>query len=296
MAQPMPTQIVVADQDSQLQYSGTWLLDTSKPQNQIGIPGSLIPASAHKTSQPGSSFTFSFRGSTLGVVGSVFGNSSQAPVWGCSLDGASMTVHGAPAGPASWTFCDATVPNGPHHLMVIVNDPGSVGFWFDYIVYSPSVGVDVQGSHMYRIDRSDPSIVYSSDWNTLGGFANATTSSHSTLSVNFFGTAIDWMGYAPVELSHTPTVASYSIDGGFPVNFSIDGLPSDQTSIYDQELFSIRDLKPGNHTLKVTYLGDQSTAALTLNYFNVLGSDVGGNSTPRSDVDFNRDSFGYSAS
>ncbi|KAF8895140.1 hypothetical protein BD779DRAFT_1497675 [Infundibulicybe gibba] len=277
MSKTVPRKVIV-------QYSDAWALDTSKPRNQIGIISSFIPASSHKTTEAGSSFSFPFQGSSLEVHGSVFGNASQAPVYDCFVDQVQIVKHNPPSTPGPWTMCDTRTINGPHTLTVNITDPGPIGLWFDYIIYEPEPQADITAG-IYRIDKSDPAIVYSPGWGRFGDFANGTNVPHAQLSLNFEGQGISFLGYFAVEQPHPAAIASYSIDGGSPVNFSIDGIDGNRTSsIFDLELFGVIGLTPGNHSLKVVYLGNTKQAPLALNYFHVLGSIPGttNNTTPPS--------------
>lgn len=105
------------------------------------------------------------------------------------------------------------------------------------------------------------------------------------------GTSLTWLGFIPTELSHNASSASYSIDGGPPVSFRLNGLPPTATStVYNQVFFTTPDLSPGAHSLVVTYLGNNSVTPLVLSHMYVtnvtlpsapqLGSNTSNNSAP----------------
>ncbi|KAF8890088.1 hypothetical protein BD779DRAFT_1671452 [Infundibulicybe gibba] len=173
--------------------------------------------------------------------------------------------------------------NGPYTLSVNVTDPGPIGLWFDYLIYEPGDPQTAVKSNIYRIDKSDPAIVYSSGWGMFGDFANGTNTPDAQLSLTFEGQGISFLGYTAAELPHPAAVASYSIDRVPPVNFSLNGIDgNDSSSIFDLELFGVTGLAPGSHDLSVVYLGDKTKTALALNYFQVLGSIPGSNITTNS--------------
>ena len=90
-------------------------------------------------------------------------------------------------------------------------------------------------------------------------------SSHNFTIANL-GVSLSWYGFIPVELPHTPSSATYSIDGETPISFLLKGLPVNSgIPFYYQKFFETAQLSPTSHTLKVVYEGNNSTP-LTLDY------------------------------
>lgn len=82
------------------------------------------------------------------------------------------------------------------------------------------------------------------------------------------GTSLTWVGFIPTELPHNKSTASYSIDSGSSSRFELTGLtPTATTTVYNQVFFTTPDLPIGNHTIIVTYEGNNTP--LTLDYLLV---------------------------
>jgi len=84
-------------------------------------------------------------------------------------------------------------------------------------------------------------------------------------------------------LSHNASSATFSIDGGIPVNFQLQGLPPDPkiATQYNQVFFQTPDNVPqGNHTLKVVYLGTSQTPLTVTHMYITNGSAPDSSSTP----------------
>ena len=177
--------------------------------------------------------------------------------------------------------------DGPHTLTVNVTTTGNT-FWFDRLQFTPSPGISSENeTNVVFVNIDDPAIEYGLGWQQLGDTANCTTKLGSQLKFNFtgkfeilliilhnesqrkffhhIGTSLSWLGFIPTELSHSASSASYSIDGGSPVSFKLNGLPPAATStVYNQVFFTTPKLSPGAHSLVVTYLGDNSVTPLVL--------------------------------
>lgn len=161
---------------------------------------------------------------------------------------------------AVWVLCEQPqLVDGPHIVTVKATAAGRT-FWFDDITYTPSSNVSQNGVYIL-VDNFDPGIVYGSPWGALGGAANFTTGTE--LRFNFTGKGLSWFGFIPTEFSHNSTTASYSIDGGNPVTFRLNGLPQDTIpTVYNQNFFSTPALAAGPHTLYVVHHGtDKETHA-----------------------------------
>jgi hypothetical protein len=73
------------------------------------------------------------------------------------------------------------------------------------------------------------------------------------------GVSLSWYGFIPQELPITPSLATYSIDGGTPISFQLKGLPANTTTTYNQKFFETAQLSAASHTLQVVYQGNDST-------------------------------------
>lgn len=88
------------------------------------------------------------------------------------------------------------------------------------------------------------------------------------------GKSLSWLGYVPKELGVLPTNGTYSIDGGAPVPYRIDGLPNRSTSIYFQTFFTTPDLPVGPHNIVVTHQGAGGEVPLTLGALYITNSSA----------------------
>jgi len=80
-------------------------------------------------------------------------------------------------------------------------------------------------------------------------------------------------GMYPKERPYTPSLASYSIDGGPDIGFALKGLQPKSESVYNQLFFQSAGLPEGPHTLTVKYLSDKSSTPLVVDYVLVQTGD-----------------------
>jgi hypothetical protein len=80
------------------------------------------------------------------------------------------------------------------------------------------------------------------------------------------GTGLSWFAVIPVEFSPNPTSATYSIDGGDPVTFRLNGLSPGAGTQYNQLFFSVSGLASDAHSLQVVYGGTNNATPLSLDY------------------------------
>ena len=227
-----------------------------------------------------------FLGTTVEVWGTnnpVSTTSGVNPTWGCLLDNVSFNATAPFTYPENnWLFCTKQqLSDGLHTITVNANSNGPT-FWVDYIRYTPSASVSTQNA-VVSVDNHDPAIIYDSSWGPLGTTSTFTTTTGAQMNFNFTGmlvfhtvrrvllldlrvtgTGLTWMAFIPTELSHNPTSATYSIDGGSPVTFPLNGLPSNSATVYNQIFFDVSGLSSGSHTLHVVHGGNNNTTPLSL--------------------------------
>ncbi|KAF8880042.1 hypothetical protein BD779DRAFT_1764163 [Infundibulicybe gibba] len=180
----------------------------------------------------------------------VFGTSSNT-THECFIDGTSI---GSTPGPQTLAdgstiesddlLCDGTkFTDGKEHIL------SSIAL-VHYITYIPSAPVQPE-SAIVLVDRLNPAIVYN------------------------LGTSVSWVGYTP--LSNQSTSATYSIDGGEPELFRLNG---SSRGLLDQMFFTSPNLSPGPHSLEVVYQGDNTTLPLTLNHFVIANNGTTSSQPP----------------
>lgn len=197
------------------------------------------------------------------------------PVWECFIDGVSIGVGNATIFPYienNWQLCNwYTLTPGQHTITVNVNSR-SQAFFFDRFEYLPSGQVDGAG---ILVNKLDPDLRYDSSWQILGTISQMTQKTGATVFFPFVGTGLSWYGTTPTELSHQETTATYSVDNGSPVTFSVPGLQkADSSTQYNRKLFEIPSLSAGSHNLTVNLTQGGNVSPLTLNYLMIEGGST----------------------
>ncbi|KIJ44148.1 hypothetical protein M422DRAFT_30652 [Sphaerobolus stellatus SS14] len=269
--------IVVDDTDSDIRYTGSWVLDQTGDLNKGGNFGPVYRNSVHSANTSDASFSYSFNGTSIDIWGSnnIANNSGViTPSWACYIDNIKLPDQ-APFQffENNWVLCSQDkLVDGPHELTVNVSTTGQ-HFYFDYIEYLPSSTVSLS-SKTLNVDHLDPAIQYGAGWQDLGSTANMTSVAGTELTFEFIGTSLSWLGFIPTELPHNASNATFSVDGGSPATFRLPGLTSDSSNtIYNQVFFTTPNLTMGKHTLKVVHLGSRAQTPLTLtNMFLINGT------------------------
>ncbi|KAF8811573.1 hypothetical protein BYT27DRAFT_7240265 [Phlegmacium glaucopus] len=264
--------VLVDDTNPNISYSGPWFTatNTQADTGNFGIP---FQNTLHGVNVD-ANLSFPFSGTSVTVLGTSIttnASGSQIPTWECFVDDNSIGWNTVlQFAENNWVFCDnGQLQDGPHVLSVRAKVSNQQTFWFDQIQYIPSSNVSLDQS-LLRVDSSDPVMRYSSGWQPLSDIVNLTQTAGSTLTYQFSGVSLSWMGFTPGHFPLIPSSATYSIDGQTPTTFLVPALSSDGAmEVYNQILFQSAKLSPGLHTLIVTHKGNSSTAPLVLDYFVV---------------------------
>ncbi|KAF9440560.1 hypothetical protein P691DRAFT_608922, partial [Macrolepiota fuliginosa MF-IS2] len=262
--------VVLDDTDIAIKYTGSWFLLYTTSEDAIGNFGPPYLHTLHGTSTNGS-ISAKFNGMDIGVSGSNIdpNTTNPDPTFECFIDDVSIgRTSPFPFAENNWPFCNKSgLPDGPHELQidVTVMSPNNT-FWLDQIKYNPSSAVPLDNK-VLLVNNSDPAITYDSFWTEWpGGLGKITQQTNSVALVQFIGTSITWMAFTPTEHPHTKVMATWSIDGGAPNQFTLQGL-SNSTSAnteYNQVYFTTPKLQQGLHTLTVTFLGSDQTTPLSI--------------------------------
>ena len=116
------------------------------------------------------------------------------PQWDCYLDGAQFKSNDAFAYPLNnWVMCEQlSIPDDQHIFTVNATIRNGQPFWFDYILYAPSVNVPLQEKTIF-IEAFDTevekSMQESKAWQPFGPTANITTIPGTSFKFNFTGIA-----------------------------------------------------------------------------------------------------------
>ncbi|KAJ6594905.1 hypothetical protein B0H19DRAFT_1097066, partial [Mycena capillaripes] len=243
----------------------------------VGNFGPIYQGTSHATTSTNSTLTFPFNGTSMSVFGTIMVSTDANvtdPMWNCFVDG---TQIGNPQ-PAfqfpenNWVLCDQPeIAAGSHVLTVQVQSKGTA-FYFDYLVYTPLPDATFETAVLIY-PNTDPAVSFGSDWKTFGG-ENGTNTKGSQVALNFHGTSASMYGFVPTELPHNSTSSTYTIDGGPPVSFTLQGLSGDDTE-YNVIMFTTPTIPSGPHNLVVQYGGDSDHTPLVVEGFYVTNITTG---------------------
>ncbi|KAJ7443946.1 hypothetical protein B0H11DRAFT_2090356 [Mycena galericulata] len=281
-----PRRIVVDDTDPAIQYSpGGWTVADASKLNTLGNYGPLYNSTSHSTSTSGSTLSFSFNGTSISVMGTIdittdTTTNTTDPTWSCFVDEIPITNPNPTfAFPENnWPLCDlAQVAPGSHVLTIQVQSKGQP-FYLDNILYTPLPGTNL-ASAVLEYTNTDPSVSFGSGWQEWGT-QNVTQTKGAQVALNFHGTSVSLLGYIPTELPHNASSASYTIDGGAPVDFALTGLPAQSATLYNALFFQTNTLTPATHNLVVTYAGNSAQTPLVVGMFYVTNISTPSSSSP----------------
>ncbi|KAJ7858395.1 hypothetical protein B0H14DRAFT_2351675 [Mycena olivaceomarginata] len=244
----------------------------------LGNYGPVHAGTSHATTTDGSTLSFKFSGTSITVFGTIdIANTTGVvtPTWSCLIDGVAIPEQNPtfkyPEN--NWNLCaQSQLSTGTHILTINVQTTGRT-FYIDYLLYTPTADVDLDGAVLeYR--NTDASVSFQSGWQTWGG-QNVTQSNGASVALNFHGTAVTLIGYIPIELPKSSTGASYAIDSGPSTSFTLAGLAQGvTTTVYTVPILQITGLSPAVHKLVVTYSGDSSHTPLPVGVFYVTNAVV----------------------
>ncbi|KAF9042903.1 hypothetical protein BJ165DRAFT_1529056 [Panaeolus papilionaceus] len=277
--------IVVDDNDSGIQYTGTWSLIDGKPRDRDGNFGPTYRGTLHSTIAGQASFSYNYRGSAGRVTGSInvrTSNGATDPTWECKVDGRVIPQEKPfPYFENNWDLCKWTandVSDGQHRVEVNVRSNGQA-FLFDRFQYVASPSANIQNS-VVSVHYNDPAVTYGSGWGNLGDIGRMAPDGGATMTFKFYGTGVSWIGTTPVELPAGSSTAEYRIDNNPPVTITVPGR-GDQTE-YSVLVFETGNVPLDHHTLTVTSRGQTSLTPLVLSRLWVRGGSSPEPSPPNS--------------
>ncbi|KAJ7842065.1 hypothetical protein B0H13DRAFT_1731810 [Mycena leptocephala] len=267
-------QRVIDDTGPNIQYGphGWFMADLSTLNR--GNFGPIFQGTSHAATS-NSTLSYTFSGTAIEVYGTIMvstdANNVTDPTWECFVDERKIDnpdpTFKFPEN--NWLLChQPQISSGSHVLTIDVQSKGRA-FYFDYLVYTPPPDASFE-SAVLIYPATDPSVSFGSGWSTFGGEYGTTTNGAQVI-LNFLGTSASLYGFVPNELPHNSTWATYSIDGGPPVNFTLGGLNSSTTS-YNNILFTTPTISNEPHNLVVTYGGDGHHTPLVVQKFYVTNT------------------------
>ncbi|KIM39686.1 hypothetical protein M413DRAFT_447143 [Hebeloma cylindrosporum] len=285
MPGPSSRRVVIDDNDSRIIYSSAFFVDSTGIKDDQGNFGATLKSTLHGTNSTGS-FQFRFSGTAIDVFGTTDqGNSSGVidPTWECFIDNTSIgATNPYNFAENNWLLCSAeNLADTSHVITVNVKSRGRT-FWFDYFQYLPSPNISTEGEFVL-VQNLDPDIHFDSSWQPLGPNANMTVTKGGSVTFKFMGVGLSFYGLIPRELPISPSLATFSIDGGPTTPVALKGLTPGSVTLYNQKFFETPTLPYGLHTLNVTYKGDDSSngsTPLVLDYLLIQNGSIASSSTP----------------
>ncbi|KAH9483341.1 hypothetical protein JR316_0005447 [Psilocybe cubensis] len=302
----LPDTVIIDDSDPSVVYEeGKWVTDTSSLNYTVN--GRPFNNTVHTTFQR-AFFTITFQGNEIDL----WGLSSSPDVWvdhpdvedarlasdipyNGSLYGVSTVpvsnwsptfgVRAAPREQPRFRFCVGYyqsvgwVSGTIYSLRVTVNGTEDNPVSFDFARFAPagfSKPEEMTTGVMEYIFHSNGGYggnneAHPEDWENPYLF-NITTSD-APYTFNFTGTSVAGLGGNGINDSHIPAMASYSIDGGDPANFTVNNLATSVlNTIKGQTIFQTHQVPPGDHSIKIVYHGNSTTTPLSLSSLLVTGA------------------------
>ncbi|KAJ7346237.1 hypothetical protein DFH08DRAFT_781072 [Mycena albidolilacea] len=263
-------QVVVDDTDPAISYGpeGWFVADPSVLTK--GNWGPIYNGTSHATASTNSTLSFSFKGTSITVKGSVIistdTNNITDPTWTCSVDGTEIPSNPFNFPENNWPLCNQPqMASGAHTLTIQVKSKGQP-FYIDHLEYHPLLEAVFPSAVLVYSD-SDPALTYGAGWAQGDGMSTQTAGSNATLS--FYGTSATLIAYISGKGPPNAIIAHYTIDGGAPVTFQLTGQSGAQ---YNQVIFTTPGLPDGPHNLTVTHGGDINHTPLSVKYFFVTNT------------------------
>jgi hypothetical protein len=216
----------------------------------------------------GASVTFTFSGSGVSWIGL---KCNACGIAGVSVDGgAPVTVDtagpGAPDGSlaAEVLFSAAGLdPAASHTLALTVTGNTSSGA--AYVVVDAFDVTGGSGSAALRIEETGPGVSVTGSWSLRGaetatfsgGQAGSSNVSGTTLTLDFNGTAVSWIGLRCSACG----IATVALDGGAPQPVDTAGPAAPGSpGLASEPVFSASGLAAGGHRLVITVTGNTNSA------------------------------------
>ncbi|KAF7358204.1 hypothetical protein MVEN_00868900 [Mycena venus] len=281
-----PRQRVIDDTDPAIQYgpNGWFVADPSTL--NVGNFGPIYQDTSHATTST-SNLTFPFNGTAISVFGTIIVktvNNVTDPTWDCFVDEIQISnpqpTFQFPEN--NWLLCEQPqIAPGSHNLTIQVQSKGQA-FYLDYLTYTPLPDASFDTAVLIY-PNTDPAVSFGSGWSNIGDLENATNVFGSDISLFFHGTSVSPYAFVPTELPHNATWATYTIDNGSPVNFTLNGLSSPQSPTeYFVPLFATPTIPSGPHNLVITYGGDSHHTPLVIQRFYVTNTTSAAADSPGS--------------
>ncbi|KAJ7445165.1 hypothetical protein B0H11DRAFT_1746937 [Mycena galericulata] len=278
---PTPRQIVVDDSDPSIEYPDDWFNVANITKFNVGNFGAIYNSTTHGVTSD-SSLSFPFNGTAMKVYGTIMlsvdaATNATDPTWACLIDGTKIGSGQDPTFPYpenNWVLCEQDeIAAGAHVLTIQVQSKGQT-FYLDKLTYVPTPEAVPSATPTVAYHYDDPTITYSAGWTADPDGGTMTQVRNANVSLAFYGTSVSLFGNVPAQTAHNASFATYTLDGGLPVNFTLAGLRADGPTYYDVLILQTPVLPNGPHTLVITHGGDNSTTPLPVDQFFVANTTL----------------------
>ena len=249
----------IEDADSSVSFSGTWTQNFDEKWS--GASANYGAGSAARSTTAGSRADFAFTGRSVTLLGYRGPNAGIARVY---LDGAfvqEIDTYAATREVQAPLFSTQSLPPGPHTLTFeatgLKNAAATHAFVFldafDVVVPEPAP----QLRRFQQTDATYPTGVWEqSSANLLftGGSVAMSSTAGARAEFTFTGTGVRWI----TQRGFASGIARIFIDGVAVAD--VDTYAPVQEE-YQAPLFTVRNLAPGSHTIRVEVLGQKNAAS-----------------------------------
>ncbi|KAG6877722.1 hypothetical protein C0993_004659 [Termitomyces sp. T159_Od127] len=247
------TTFVVDDSDSRIRYEGNW-------------------SKSYHVNSSGEKSVIPFRGTRSSIA--AFGSNHSSPQrnqkrnnsdrFTCYVDKIPIPPP-APPEVQNYLCGNNTLDDGHHHFELHISKQDPSLIFLDYLeVTSDSTSPQ---SNTIKILGNDTSVIMpNGNWTPVEDNSTSieTNSTGASVTINFTGTSLTWVGSNPHSSPPARVNGSYNIDGERNKSFS------DDVNERDQIFFVARKRSNQNHTVIVTYEGNSTTnPPLVLDYLYV---------------------------
>jgi hypothetical protein len=245
----------IPETDPSITYTGQWYSNTNS-EHSGGV--------AALTNAKGAQATISFNGTGITWVGVTDPGAGVAYLY---LDGVLTTVdtYAPNTNYQQPLFVAHGLAAGPHTLSIQVThmrDADGSGSWVWIDSFLIENGAATTGGIVIgpgRTEQNSPGLIYTGDWflNTnpvmSGGSAALAVDAGSSVTVNFNGSGINWIGYR----DQWSGIAHVFLDGVQQPDVDTYLSPAQAQTI----TYSVSGLNPGVHTLMIQVTGNRETAS-----------------------------------
>ncbi|TFK23185.1 hypothetical protein FA15DRAFT_472540 [Coprinopsis marcescibilis] len=263
----IPRFLTFDDDHADIIYEGNWEIDPQEYEGLFTVGN--FGGSQHRITGNGS-LSLSFRGEVISLFGTnrFATETSESDLdWQCFVNGEAYPAPLDRIIQNGYQYCSVSGldSDATHTLTVNVQASESAPFWADMINVYPTRNTDYHktlSDYSAQLSVNDTSIRYGPGWEFAPGtFARFTRTPNSFMEMEFIGSQVIWRGMALANQSPAQSRATYSLDGGPPINFTIFG-PRENTGQYT--LFETEKLPRNRHSLRVVYEGFETPLALNL--------------------------------